>query len=360
MMEMVFLPTYNLTGLTLESFGDMFQRSFSLSLNPQQDFKFNFIWFPFNLRGFRQVHLPLANAFQDTYGVDLDSVLVVIAALTYRLFYIWCKKETLHLIQDWQRAYNGPHKKESILEGIRDFLPEAIQILNLPSDAVDHLDIESSVNFWTLTPEKREHIDLAYPGPHYIFLPAKQEYVFMDYAWIARRLYDLFLGIHIEDQNYKGDALELSISGAPSILPKGPCESLSGKKKQIDHAAGLGQHLVIAECKAVGKSIGFDRGDPKSIKYRRTNVIERALNEADEKAIWLSRNPKGKNYDISQYRDILPIGVSPFVEFIPSLNARYWITDGVPRILTPAEYGKILLDEELIGSSLNRINISTI
>ena len=125
-------------------------------------------------------------------------------------------------------------------------------------------------------------------------------------------------------------------------MPVTPCKSLNGEKKQIDYAIACGSYLIIAECKAVNMSISFDRGDPQAIEYRTKYVVNPALEQVDDKADWLAAHPKGSNYDISSYSHILPLAISPFVEFIPSRNTRYWLTNDIPRVLTPREFKDFL------------------
>jgi hypothetical protein len=107
-------------------------------------------------------------------------------------------------------------------------------------------------------------------------------------------------------------------------------------RKQIDAAFDLGEILVIAECKAKSRSIAFDRGDPTAIDMRR-DLVEQALNESGEEAHWLNACRKGTKYDITKYQYLLLVDVTPFKEFIPSLSPRYWITETLPRVLTPDE-----------------------
>ena len=122
-----------------------------------------------------------------------------------------------------------------------------------------------------------------------------------------------------------------------SAIPSDELKALNNARKQIDASFDLGEILVIAECKAVARSIAFDRGEPAAIE-KRLKVIEVALTEADDNARWLRDNPRGFNYDITKYKSIMPIGVTPFFkEFIPSLCTRYWITKTLPRVLTPDE-----------------------
>src|SRR5262249_45393480 len=125
-------------------------------------------------------------------------------------------------------------------------------------------------------------IDVGYPGPHSVFLPCGQDYKFIDYAHLWRRLYHLFHQVTPSDQNFKGEALEIFTRGERSVLPSGELKAVDSTSRQIDAAFGIGELLVIAECRAVARSIAFDRGDPVALEKRR-QVIETALNDIDEK-----------------------------------------------------------------------------
>jgi hypothetical protein len=299
----------------------------------------------------------LAQAFKEKYGVSLDAVLAVIASLCARALILWTKIVPDAFLRHWQRAYEGPNLKTSIQNEIKYFLPAGLHILGIENHKIDINEINSAISFWELTTSKREQMDLPYSGPHYVLLPFQNDMWFVDYAWILRRLHDLFVGVSISDQNYKGKALEKAVGQTSSVLPAGPCKALDGTEKQIDCAYSVGSHLVLVECKAVGRSIGYERGDPDAIAYRQKIVVERGLNEADEKAGWLTQKPRGKNYDITSLEDVLPIAVSPFVEFIPSKSSRYWISNDIPRVLNPSELRKVLEKPQLIDMAMNRIPV---
>lgn len=350
----IFLPVYNLKNIMGEELNPFFGSLFQAQIPPEM--KFNFIWIPFNIRSFRLSHLEFANTFEDKYRVSFDAVLSVIVSLAYRVIHLWITTNCSILLHYWQRAYEGPYEMEIIAKEIRKYLPKALEILQINNSEIGNLNLDAAIHFWDLASSK-DIIDLAYSGPHSIFLPYNEVRRFIDYTWILRRLYDFFVGVNIPNQNFKGDALEIAVGRETSILPKGPCYSINGDKKQIDCAYAIENHLVIVECKAVNKSIAFDRGDPKALNYRREQVVERSISEIDEKANWLAKNPLGTNYDISNFDDILPIAVSPFVEFIHSTNRYYWISKEVPRVLTPQELKELLKNEVIINASFNRIQI---
>ena len=81
----------------------------------------------------------------------------------------------------------------------------------------------------------------------------------------------------------------------------------NGVAKNGSHSQGMNCHFKKKEV----------------IKHRTDSVVELALTQVDDKANWLAAHLVGSNYDITVYDYILPIAVSPFVEFIPSQDTRY-------------------------------------
>jgi len=349
----VFVPTYNLAGIPSADLSSVFARFGS---NVVLSSVTNFIWVPFSVRAFREAHLPFADAFADLHSVRLDAVLLVLCALLQRVFYAWKEDGLIQVVRSWQRAYDGPYTREYILGEIEAFLPASGDYLGIERGQIDRGEWLAAVEYLSLKESDREGLDVRYPGPHQVFLPYGHNRLFVDYAWIARRLYDLFVGVSIPDQNFKGEALEAAVRGPKSVLPSGPCISTGDGRRQIDAAFALGKRLVVIECRAVGKSIGFDRGDLEAINYR-ANLVDKALADADDKANWISEHPRGTNYDIRRYCDILPVAVTPFVEYIASLDSYYWVSEATPRIMTPGELKRALTDGVLSQATKNVVQV---
>jgi hypothetical protein len=337
---MILLPTYNLGHIFSNEFGELFEKVFGFTI--KMPVVFNFIWLPINIRDYRKAHHPFSQGFFDLHKVDLDSVLLVIAALANSAFVEMITYSSSSVFRYWQRAYEGPISKENVVNRIFDSILSAARILDIPEDNIDRNRILGAIRFLALTDFKRNSIDLDYPGPHMIFIPYNDNSWFIDYAWIHRLLYNLFLGVYLDDQKFKGDTLEKVVNFQKSILPTKPCKHINGQKKQIDASFAVGSRLVILECKAIGKSIAFDKGDANAIEYR-VDKFNKALKEVDEKASWLASHPQGTNYDIRNYNEILPIVISPFIEYTPSLNKFYWLNTDIPRVITPIEL-KLYLD----------------
>lgn len=350
----IFIPIYNAGHVSSQKFDELFRKVFKFSL--KLPIIFNFVWIPYDIRNYRSSHLLFSEKFKEFHRVELDSVLLVISALHHRAFIGMLKNSLPAVYRYWQRAYEGPVKKQSIINEILGFIPRAAKILDIPDEQINTEKILAAVHFLELTSIKQTSIDLEYPGPHMVFLPYGDEMWFIDYAWLSRLLYNLFVGISPEDQKFKGDILEKVVNFKKSILPTKPCKSLSGDLKQIDASFEMGKRLIIVECKAIKKSIAFDKGESAAIQFR-VDKFNKAVNEVDEKANWLAKHPQGFNYDIRQYEEILPIVISPFIEYVPSLNKFYWLDSDLPRIMTPVEFKSFLDNGKFAENLFNIVKI---
>ncbi len=351
----VLFPSYNVARVPAAEFKSWF-KSVGLNLQdvPGTEFVPNFLWWPFNIRGYFQAHEPFWKGFEEKHKIPLSWMLSVIAALASRVLRIWLA-EPSRVMHYWQRAYGGPDKTDSIMEEIQTFLPAGIATLGATLDA-SGVDVDKVFQSLLLTDSKRDFINVGLAGPHSMFLPFGKDRVFTDYTWCHRFLYNLLFGIKVDDEkDFKGEALERLVHRGQSALPTAPCHADDDSYKQIDAAFALGDALVICECKAVWRSLGVERGNPQSIDYRNREVVERSLMEADAKATWLKAHPHGTNYDLSNYQSIIPLGVSPFVEYIPSLNTRYWLKEGLPRVLAPGEL-QDFLDSEMSSDPTIALN----
>ncbi len=296
-----------------------------------------FIWSGLQIGAYLQHHAAFSDAFKERYGVRLEAVLVTIAALLFWAFVLWCDREKgpIALFQHWHYAYHGPVSRDALLRKLQEALPHTLHRF-FPNIRVTADELPGAIAFLDLDDGKRQGIDIMLGGPRSIFVPFGADRVFVDYAWIPNLLYELMYGLTIPDQNFKGSLLEHVVRNGRSVLPEGELKALDGSRRQIDAAIRAGRNLVVVECKAVSRSLGVDKGDPRAQEYR-VSLIERALREADEKARWLATHRSGSNYDVSAYDRIIPVVATPFVEFIPSLAPHYWLTPTLPRVLTPDE-----------------------
>jgi len=342
----VLFPLYNVERTPAIEFKQFFD-AFDISFELVENFSFNFNWLPFELKEYHDAHLPFSNSFKEKYGLPFEHIIAVIDALLMRVLAQW-QDDTKEIFNYWQRAYK-PTFRNFIISEVSKYLPLTIERLGLSINS-DDIDVSAIISFFELTEDKRKDIDLATQGPHYLILPFKGDSIFIDYAWIVQLFYNLFYNVELDDQNFKGDVLEALVREQSSPLSSKQLHAKDGTSKQVDAAFDKGKLLISVECKAKCMSFGFFRGDPEAIEHR-NKFIDNALSDADNKAKWLASHPLGTNYDIRKFDYILAIVVTPFKEYIPSLDSRYWLEEDVPRILTPRELKEKIGDSSFIKAN---------
>jgi len=353
------IPYYNIEQVPMNKFftdqAAIFQFLFGENIRLTDNYVTNFLWGGFNIKGFYESHKPFAEAFKKQKGVSFYGLIVFIQSLIFRRLMIWRKYGLGFFLHDFERAYEGPNTKIELFKDLEFNLEIFIQILGLNKADLD-ININDIFTYLELNTERREEIDILLGGPHSIFLPVFDDKYFIDYVWIHMMLYHLFYGIELADQNFKGDALEELVHRGKSVLPTSQLRSLNGKSKQIDAAFEINENLIIVECRVKSWSFGSERGDPEAVKIRK-ELIERCLKDIDDKAKFLSENPVGANYDISKYQRIIPIGVTPFIEYIPSLDRYFWLIKELPRVMTPDELNEFLDSEILAKTPADLYNV---
>jgi len=342
----VLYPLYNVEHKPINEFKKIFEK-FGLNLKetgPNAKLILNLKWVRFPLRDFYLAHIPFSDAFQNKYGIPLEHIVACIGAILYRVTSMWVDGKG-RMIRDWQRAYEIISSKEFITSELKKYLDFSISTLGLQIKSGE-INIPEVLSFFELTEDKRENINLVTQGPHFVFLPSEQHERFVDYVWIWKLLYNLFFDIEISEQNFKGVALEKAIQIKDIPLPSYKLEAEDGSSKQVDGSYELGNTLIIFECKAKSMSLASYRGDIRANEERNKHV-NNILNDVDDKAQWLSQHPKGSNYDVTRFDKIVPIGISPFNEFMPSMDKRYWLKYPFPRVLFLSELKRLISDGRL-------------
>jgi hypothetical protein len=351
----LFVPSYNISNTKINTLNSIFKQ-FDIPLTFGDEMITNFIPIPYPLRGFYNNNKPLFAAFSKKYKIEVVSILTVITALAYRIFNKFFLEKELGMVKPFfLRGYQGPILENEILEELEYYKNFAFLNLDLSEQEKKTVSITDGYNFLKL--ENRELIDLLFAAPLKLFIPVSLNRVIIDYSKIPQILDDLMFQVGIDNENFKGELFELVTNKNKSILPNNQCFAFNNSSKQIDYAIAVNDIIIICECKLKENSIGYYKGNVESIEGRRKEVIDKSINESNEKAIWLSKNPKGKNYDISEFKYILPIGLSAFKEFTPSTNKKYWISDTIPRVLTIEEFNIIIDNKSVSEESYNIIEI---
>jgi hypothetical protein len=342
---MIFLPSYNVARTEATVYAELFSRR-RIGISPSA--KFNFEWIPFDIKSYCAAHAFLSEPFKQKHGFRFEVMLMVLMALLYRMWEVWLRKP-IFMYQAFQRGYTGPSLLINVHRIITEDAAACANILEVKDPSSEEL--QRAIDFLTLSEKKKSLISIPTGGPCFLFLPSEDGRVIVDFAWVASSLHYLFLGVSLSEKGTKGKLLETLVGGT-SALPTGRCKALDNSSRQVDAAFRYGKTLVIVECKANARSIAYERGDLAALQYRR-RAFEEALRQVDDKAAWFAAHPEGTNYDISDIEAILPVVVTPFKEFMPSLDARYWIKPELSRVLMPHELKSVLADPD-IESNIRR------
>ncbi|WP_138992737.1 hypothetical protein [Larkinella sp. C7] len=326
-------------------FGDAFGPEFA-SYIP------NYMPTVFPLKSYREAHQLFRNGFIEKFGFSPDSIYVIIAALILITREDRIQKRIKDLINIFNNCYSGPIAKSVLLDYIKSRTETISEMYEMSHEEVTSINLEKGFDYLKLI-KNREILSLKFGGFNSVFLPIGNDSYIIDYLWIFDRLKNMYFDVKI-NQTKKGDMLE-KILGKSTVIPtngnlctyKKQKNKEKDNEKEIDYAVAIKDVLIIVECKAVSYSIACHRGDKKAIEYRKNNVVEKSISDVDKKAIWLANHPIGTNYDITPFSYILPIGVSPFREYIHTLDKKYWITDKVPRVLSTSELLLLLRNFEI-------------
>jgi hypothetical protein len=350
----LFIPYLNLEHVKIDGLNEMFEKVFNFTAG--KDYVPNFLLIPIPLSKFIKAHLPFDEDFTEKNGVSFQLIVLVITALCFRYFYISASKKYPAVVTIIQRGYEGPLLYRDIIEEILYYKEHARAILQINFE-FSKKQIKKAVEYLTL--RKKDKINLMYSGTLKMFLPVGEGRMYIDYSLIIDILNNLFFDIDLNKHNFRGQTLEIAINENKSYLPTKPCKNLIGEKKQIDFSVKMDRLLIIGECKVVAKSLGFYTGDIKALNHRNEKVISRGLSEVDEKANWLAMNPIGRNYNLADIDYILPVVISPFREYIPSLDKYYWINESIPRVLSIFETKELVSDTpNMVFYNLVKVNKS--
>jgi hypothetical protein len=125
----------------------------------------------------------------------------------------------------------------------------------------------------------------------------------------------------------------------------------SGEPREIDAGVRIGDRLILLECVSYELPVDYDIGKP-SVFEKRKAFIQPKLEQAKTLAERITKEPKGKNFDVSWAKSIDWRVVSPFVEFAWHVDAPLFDKDGLPRVLQIGELLDNLTDGAVPAKSL--------
>lgn len=214
----------------------------------------------------------------------------------------------------------------------------------------DSSNLEALFKFLTYNFKEQHRIDLWTRGPSKVIHVFRDDHYLIDlYSIIDLVHYMLkpFASLEGKEGNIKSHLFEQQITKyiidhydkSSLVYSREVVNNCKGQSKEIDCAFTISKILYLIEAKSVNVSFGFDKGDPKSLDYRRNKNVE-ALSEVKSKALFIKNNRTSLNKSIPKdISFIVPIVVTPYPEYI-------WVNDDemfldeehqIPRIMTIRE-----------------------
>ncbi|MDI6814381.1 MAG: hypothetical protein QMD10_12745, partial [Desulfitobacteriaceae bacterium] len=256
-----------------------------------------------------------------------------------------------------QRAYNYVPSIDALVEALVDF-SESEWWQQEGANPLDKQEVRMILDSLALHPQNQHVVSLATRGPRFLIFPGVDRGIVLDYAAVLPILLSKCHFIKA-DFRPKGTLFERWLDrklGSKGIVPwkRGELKGNDGTSREVDYSLIVNNILILIEARCVSKSFDFELGDLRALEFRKDKLVQ-ALSDVDEKARWLSARRQGANYkvpDVVQF--IVPLVISPFVEYIWTTSKNVWLTPEIPRVCTTDELGQ-LLDQLRTGTPLGEI-----
>lgn len=322
----------------------------SIDIIPPSDFISNFIFGVIDLKSYLDAHSFVEESVFADKNFHLRNLVAVLAAISNSWFLNIISSDGYvqytALINKYQRAY------ETISDSIDEYLDNLIAIMKVKG-IFNELDEEELINeksfiseYLLLNSQKQSNTSLWTGGPRYIFL-SYSDCLIIDLEPASKILVNIFYKV-IYDQQAKGTLFEDNFRSALSkshndLLNNRILKNKSNEKKEVDALIRVNNTLIICECRAMERPLDFEIGRIKTIQYRNLDLDDK-VDQVLGVESFIKDNPVGVNYNFSWANDIISIVVSPFIEWIWTVDKKLWIDDKTPRILSFDEVLKLLGD----------------
>lgn len=334
-------PQYNYKNLTMEDV-DVFYKTFNCKF--QLDLIPNFYWAMIDTEEFIQTYKFLDDKLRKKYNFTVSQIAIYLTMLhlnsVTNTFNVNEKKLKLipHL-NLYQRAYLFVDKIEDINKSILTLYEGFKTKLNTQEIIFNDEVIKIISDYLTLDSQKKQEcIALWSGGPNYTFIKSNNIFL-VDFTSSANILKNLFFGVRVNNEkgtifedNFRDYVKEHNLN----LLNYRKIKNFNDEEREIDLAIRADNTLFLIECRAIEKPLDFEIGKIKTLQKRKEE-LDSKLSQVLSLGDFITNNKTGRNYDFSWVNNIVPIVVTPFTEWIDSIEEKYWITKDTPRVLNPEE-----------------------
>lgn len=302
----------------------------------------NFVWATINIQSYIETHALFDKKVREKHGFSIAEIALYLSALSYH-FFMNTSKKLIPLLSLYQRAYLIHDNLENLEKMSLQMMQNLAKKMSIKPETLTIENVKKITNFLTLSKLEQKKISLWTYGPNYVFIPS-DNFILVDLVNSVKVLENLFFGIRIGDE--KGDVFENNYrafiqNSNLDLLKERRIENFDDKEREIDAAVRVKDTLYLIECRALERPLNYEIGNIDTLSTRKKELLIK-LEQAETLAEFIKKNPKGKNYDFSWAKQIVPIMVTPFVEWIWSDDNKFWLTDDIPRILSPKESLQIM------------------
>ena len=297
-----------------------------------------------DLRSFLDSHDYMTAPFEKKFGVRLDVTVSVLWAIGRIALGQTAMSNDLYFEPMLRLSTLGIFDFRGDIDSFVSMIGSQAQIF-LGDNGVSEGDIRRVVDRFKFDQLKQDMVALWSGGPRAVIFETRDR-LLIDLSALGDRIHTLFVGLS-HDGNERGDGFEAQFeSRLKKVFGKvfsGEKKTSTGVKFELDAALLIDDTLLIFECVSSARALDFELGKPDSIQWR-IKLLEPKTSQVLEVAEIIKANPIGRNYDFSHAKQIIPIVVSPFVEWIWSFEQHLWINEETPRILSAEEAIQFALD----------------
>jgi hypothetical protein len=310
------------------------------------DFVSNFVIRKFDYGAYVKAHALMSSGFRDRHGVGYEEVVLAIQLITTSCFANSAHDHRSAPSEFHHLAQRGYHL---VNMGVQDFKAQVSTLSKeVKSPYGVHLDedLDGIFRLLSLNESSQEQIALWSSGPRPLIVPYG-DYCLVDLSAPPLILKNLFFRVP-HNQTARGIAFEESFRQALAyngfdLLPNRELRQANGDRRETDAAVRAGRVLYLFDCRSAERPLDFEIGQPKTI-MKRNELIAQKCDEVESIASFVRREIGGVNYDFSWAQEIIGLGVSPFVEWIPSKEPRFWhsFPENLPRVISVDECFELL------------------
>jgi len=254
--------------------------------------------------------------------------------------------------------FNLAQRGYSVFRGTVETLANTLKAHASQAERKNFPELEILVRilkYLTLTKRNQKHTSLWSRGPVKILKPTTDGFL-IDTAQILPLLLNIgaMWRLNTQENRVRGSFFEATFRDALktlgcNVFHKDIFHADFGNGKEavgeIDAAVSFDSVLYLFECYSSETPLDLKISKPQKLKQRIEGSSEKKfkdglkykLDQALGIAEFLNNNKVGMNYDFSEVTQIIPIVVSPFVEWIWEKSDKLWIDDDTPRIMAADE-----------------------